>query len=381
MALPTTIDPTAPLGTASPSAGDDQLRAIKQLLVDILGLVTDPTQITAAMFATSAAGLMSVVGSTFTVKQLVSTIGTITSDTPGFTGTATWNSSGTTFNGIKLDVTDTASAAASRLVALLVGGVDKCVVKKDGSVTLAGALNLPSNPTTALQAVTKQYVDALICSVNVFTGDGTWTKPSGLLFARAIAVGGGGGGGGADPPNTLSTAGGGGGSGGYSESFIVAASLGATEVVTVGAGGTAGAAANGTSGGNGGDSSLGTLVIGKGGSGGVGSGTDTVACAAGGAAGVAGTGNIALAGSDGLNGVASMLSTCKLAVGGHGGTSYFGGAGMGGTSIVSNGGAAGPAGMANAGGGGGGGGATGSSTAAGAAGGSGIVIVYDFKIP
>jgi hypothetical protein len=60
--------------------------------------------------------------------------------------TATWNSGGTTFSALKMNVTDTASAAASLLLNLLVGGTEKFAVSKAGDVrvntdklTIAGA--------------------------------------------------------------------------------------------------------------------------------------------------------------------------------------------------------------------------------------------------
>jgi hypothetical protein len=60
--------------------------------------------------------------------------------------TATWNSGGTTFSALKMNVTDSASAAASMLLNLLVGGVEKFAVTKAGDVrvntdkfTVAGA--------------------------------------------------------------------------------------------------------------------------------------------------------------------------------------------------------------------------------------------------
>jgi len=54
---------------------------------------------------------------------------------------ATWNNVATTFNGIKLNVTDTASAAASKLIDLQVGGVTKFNVTKAGNTTIAGTLD------------------------------------------------------------------------------------------------------------------------------------------------------------------------------------------------------------------------------------------------
>lgn len=47
----------------------------------------------------------------------------------------TWNAAGTTFAAIKMNVTDTASAAASLLLDLQVGGASKFSVRKDGLVT------------------------------------------------------------------------------------------------------------------------------------------------------------------------------------------------------------------------------------------------------
>ena len=46
--------------------------------------------------------------------------------------TTTWNNVSTTFTGIKLNVTDTASAAGSLLMDLQVGGVSRFYVRKDG---------------------------------------------------------------------------------------------------------------------------------------------------------------------------------------------------------------------------------------------------------
>jgi hypothetical protein len=44
----------------------------------------------------------------------------------------TWNAGGTTFTAIKMDVTDTASAAASLLMDLQIGGISKFKVRKNG---------------------------------------------------------------------------------------------------------------------------------------------------------------------------------------------------------------------------------------------------------
>lgn len=58
-----------------------------------------------------------------------------------------WNSAGTTFTGIKFNVTDTASAAGSLLMDLQVGGSSRFSVRKDGLITVPsnGGLFSPGN--------------------------------------------------------------------------------------------------------------------------------------------------------------------------------------------------------------------------------------------
>jgi hypothetical protein len=142
MSLPTTIDTSVPTGSTSPGLGDNEIVALKNALLDLFGLGSSPTTITAALFSTTAGGLLTVVGTPFTVKRLVGTQGTITADAPVIDLTTTWNAGSTTFTGIKIDVTDTASAAASKLLELFVGGVSKIVLKKDGTVTGPAGVSL-----------------------------------------------------------------------------------------------------------------------------------------------------------------------------------------------------------------------------------------------
>jgi hypothetical protein len=68
----------------------------------------------------------------------------------------TWNSGATVFNGIRLDVTDSASNANSNLLNLLAGGTSRFRVAKNGSLTLdaaaaigwtGGAVTLTGQPT------------------------------------------------------------------------------------------------------------------------------------------------------------------------------------------------------------------------------------------
>ena len=61
----------------------------------------------------------------------------------------TWNSSGTTFTGVKYNVTDTASAATSLLMDLQVGGVSKFKVDKSGAATVSGGFTNSGDLTVA----------------------------------------------------------------------------------------------------------------------------------------------------------------------------------------------------------------------------------------
>lgn len=156
--------------------------------------------------------------------------------------------------------------------------------------------------------------------VQTFTSNGTYTPTAGMVYCQIECLGGGGGGGGLS--NTGAGTGasaGGGGAGSYSRIVSTAATIGASKAVTVGAGGTAGANTDGT-GGNGGDTSVGTICIGKGGSGGVGGNTG-----AGGNGGVAGTGAVTTVGNNGGNGANYALITLAPTQG-LGAASIFGGA-------------------------------------------------------
>ncbi len=75
-------------------------------------------------------------GTPATFGPLTITGGTVTANTPVVDATQTWNSSGTTFTGIRFDVTDTASAAGSLLMDLRVGGASRFSVSKLGSAIL-----------------------------------------------------------------------------------------------------------------------------------------------------------------------------------------------------------------------------------------------------
>ncbi len=217
----------------------------------------------------------------------------------------------------------------------------------------------------------------------VFTSSGTYTPTTDMVFAIIECVGGGGGGGGALIDSTYVGSSSGGGGGGYSRKLVTAADVGVSKTVTIGAAGAAGAITP-TNGGAGGDTSVGTLCIGKGGSGGPKGSLSlspfTPSFGAGGNGGVAGTGDVTIPGEGGSVGIFSQ--SVGLVKGARGGNAA-GGFGTGGKEVIAtNHSTAGAyTGTAGSNYGGGGGGALASATATGAAGGAGaagLVVITEF---
>jgi hypothetical protein len=100
------------------------------------------------------------------------TQGTITADRKILDASVTWNNAGVTFTGLKLNVTDTASNAASLLVDLQVAAASKFSVSKVGDLTAAGTINghalaVGSDPfvlLTATQTLTNKTLTAPIAT-------------------------------------------------------------------------------------------------------------------------------------------------------------------------------------------------------------------------
>jgi hypothetical protein len=237
-----------------------------------------------------------------------------------------------------------------------------------GGTTSTGAFQSVSSVGTSGQVLTSNGAGALptfqtagagsgsLINVQVFTSSGTYTPTSGMSNCIIVCIGGGGAGGGNSV--TLGNAGSGGGSGGYSQSYVSAATIGASQTATVGTGGTGVSASTGN---NGNATSIGTIVIANGGSGGI------PVSSLGGAGATIGTGNITTPGNAGLG--------ISGSVGGMGAGSFLGGSTLGvnakgaGNNAVANSGAGG-SGSTNA-----------SSTGAeaGGNGGSGLIIIYEYK--
>ena len=209
--------------------------------------------------------------------------------------------------------------------ALLCGGITTTnPIQSIASVGTSGQL-LTSNGASALPTFqTSTRFNSVV--IQSFTASGTYTPTTNMQYCIIELVGGGGGGGGSTSTSstTVSAAGGGAG-GGYARLFASAATIGASQTVTVGSGGTAGAVAGGT-GGTGGTSSVGTLISASGGGGGVGATTGGLSAALGGTAGNGTIGTVQSYGQCGFNGFGIYISgSSYYAVGGQGGNSVLGG--------------------------------------------------------
>lgn len=238
-------------------------------------------------------------------------------------------------------------------------------IRYDGTSSRWRVIATSSPAAVATTAVT-------VIRTQIFTASGTYTPNANMLYCVIEAVGSGGGGGGVN--GSCWGAAGGGAGGSYSRLVASAATIGASQTVTIGNGGSAGNT-SGTNGTAGSDCSLGTLCIGKGGGLGNGATSGTTAVnRAGGSGGVAGTGDFSVPGQDGGDGV---MWAATQGFTGRGGDSVLGKGGASGN-VVSSGTSGGNAGSNYGAGGSGGGNGNGAAGKAGGAGSKGIVIVTEY---
>jgi hypothetical protein len=104
-------------------------------LSDVANVTTARTNLGLGTASTPQFARLGLGGAADAVHLLEITGGTVTVDTHLMDATQTWNASGVTFTGVKLNVTNTASAAGSLLMDLQVGGTSQWKVDKGGAVT------------------------------------------------------------------------------------------------------------------------------------------------------------------------------------------------------------------------------------------------------
>lgn len=217
-----------------------------------------------------------------------------------------------------------------------------------GTLTIA-APNTNSNFTLTLPELTGTF-SLNARTVQVFTANGTYTRPAGLVYAQVYVKAGGAGGAG----TTTAGFGASGGEGEEAWGLFTAAAIGASQTVSIGAGGAAQPLNTNGAGNNGGTTSFGAVITVIGAPGGT-SGTNGGAPNVGGSGGAGG--DYRFRGAAGISGSGTGGNVANYNCGGGKGGGLFN-----------------TAALANTGGGGGGG----STAAASGAGGSGICVVYEF---
>ena len=263
--------------------------------------------------------------------------------------------------------------ASQTAYAVICGGTTTTAAQQ--SVASVGTANqvLTSNGAGALPTFQNVSVTGAITSVvsQVFTSNGTYTPTSGMVYCEIEVIGGGGAGGGANTTTgSQYSNGGGGGAGEYARGIFDAATVGASQTVTIGAAGTGVSAGTG---GSGGTTSVGALITGGGGAGGLASAasaTPNLGVAGAGGSGGSG-GNFRSNGEDGFYGL-QLAATGTWTIGGKWGSSQYG---AGGRNVFA------AAGAAATGYGAGGGGSSNFQSTAATAGGNGtagIVIVTEY---
>jgi len=115
-------------------------------------------------------------------------IGASAQGNPTLPISATWNSSGTTFTGIRFDVTDTASAAGSLLMDLRVGGVSQIQAGKAGRILAAGVAVSSISPSVNNGSILFNGQGGLTAAVD-FCPIVLDTNPVRLKFRSDLAVG------------------------------------------------------------------------------------------------------------------------------------------------------------------------------------------------
>lgn len=130
---PTIVFPAAGTTFNGSSSGS----AILKAPATAAGTITLPgaTSTLAILGANSFTETQTITPATANSSALVLTGGTITALSPLVDMTRTWNAGGVTFTALKLNVTDTASASASLLMDLQLGGSSMIKVDKSGNVT------------------------------------------------------------------------------------------------------------------------------------------------------------------------------------------------------------------------------------------------------
>jgi len=146
------------------------------------GVAGNPVLSTPQDIATASApqfARLGVGGAADAAHKLFVTGGTVTADTHLYDATQTWNSAGVTFTALKTNITDTASAAASLLIDLQVGGVSKFKADKAGNITVTSCIGCGGTSHNILSATHTDSTAATVVRGDLITGQSatpTWQR-------------------------------------------------------------------------------------------------------------------------------------------------------------------------------------------------------------
>jgi hypothetical protein len=347
-----------------------------------LGSTSIPTGTVTSVSGT-ANRITSTVGATPVIDIATTYVGQNSITTLGTIATGTWQGSvvGLGFGGTNANLTasnggifySTATAGAILSGTATAGQIIRSGANAPPSWSTATYPAIAGTNNTFLTSNGTNFINRGLSIVQqVFRVSGTYTPTTGMVYCTVEIVGGGGGSGGCAATAVATTASSGGGGGGeYASGVFSASTIGASQTVTIGAGGAAGTA-GANNGGTGGTTSLGTLITAIGGSGSVGSAAAASTINSGGLGGTGGTGGTnRFPGGAGGFGFSSVPG--GLILSGFGGSSPFAGSSLAST-------AAGVAGTGHGGGGGGCANNISMAARAGAAGSGGLVVINEFII-
>jgi hypothetical protein len=259
---------------------------------------------------------------------------------------------------------------------VLIGGASNQITSITPSTSgLALASNgTATNPSFQIIPVGFAYIE------QVFTGSGTYTPTTGMIYADIEVWGAGGGGAGvAASSSSVISAGGGGGAGGYARKLVSAATIGSSQTVTIGAAGAAGAATNSGTGGTGGTTSVGSIVSATGGVGGTTTAGAVAIANSGGAGGAGASGDFNTTGDPGGSGWGYCYGPpAQIAIAGSGAHGFYGGAPITMGSAVTSASSTGQTGTSYAAGGSGAYSTPSGSAQVGGAGSAGLIIITEY---